>query len=107
MRRKANQHMYFGDFAERIDALLEGFRELTKTHESVSSIADMQRFVTSFPEYQDQKRMVEKHGALTHELSRIVAGKQLMDVSKCEQVCIRPPFATLVGLACADGAFWL
>ena len=77
--------MSFGDFAERMDELLSGFQDSTNAHGNVSSIEDMQRFVTNFPEYQEQQKLVAKHAAMTHEVSRLVGGKQLMDVSRCEQ----------------------
>ena len=58
---------------------------LTKSTQNISSIADMQRFVESYPEFRARSGNVSKHVTLMGELSRLVDERRLMGVSQLEQ----------------------
>lgn len=45
----------------------------------------MKKFVESYPEFRKMAGNVSKHVALMSELSRIMDGRSLMDVSELEQ----------------------
>ncbi|KNC51521.1 vacuolar protein sorting 45A [Thecamonas trahens ATCC 50062] len=81
------QVMYqnFGDLGVSLKELLDRFQAKTNSNKSVSTIADMKRFIEDYPEFKRMSGNVSKHVALTSELSRQVEERGLMACSELEQ----------------------
>ena len=61
-------------------ALLDAFQAKTNSSKSISSIADMQAFVESYPEFRKLSGDVSKHVTLLGEINRLVDQGALMEV---------------------------
>ena len=46
----------YGDLAESVKTMMDEFQKRTKSSKDISSIADMQAFVESYPEFQLGRR---------------------------------------------------
>jgi vacuolar protein sorting-associated protein 45 len=81
------KHMYsnFGDVGGAIQELVEAYKAKVKDSSKTNTIADMQRFMESYPELRGQSASVSKHVTVTGELGRIVEQHGLMDLSQLEQ----------------------
>lgn len=75
----------FGDICLAVKGLVDEYQQKTKTHESIQSIEDMQRFVENYPAFRSQSLNVSKHVALMGELARLVEQQDLMNISQLEQ----------------------
>lgn len=97
-------HMYanYGDLNAAIKAMLEEYASERKSHENITSIEDMQRFVGKYPELRAKNNIVSKHVALASELSRIVDRDNLLAVSELEQdIACRDAQSEHFGQLCA------
>lgn len=81
----------FGDLGQAAKDYVNTFASKSATSQQMESITDMKRFVEEYPEYRKLSGNVSKHVTLVGELSRRVAGDNLLDVSELEQ-----------SLACSD-----
>jgi hypothetical protein len=75
----------FGDLGMAVKDLLETYQAKVNDNKNISSIADMQRFVESYPQFKAMSTNVSKHVAVMSELSRLVDEHALMDLSVLEQ----------------------
>ena len=75
-----NLFLNYGDLAENVKALLDAFQAKTNSSKSISSIADMQAFVESYPEFRKLSGDVSKHVTLLGEINRLVDQGALMEV---------------------------
>ena len=75
-----NLFLNYGDLAENVKALLDAFQAKTNSSKSISSIADMQAFVESYPEFRKLSGDVSKHVTLLGEINRLVDKGGLMEV---------------------------
>ena len=88
-------HFYHGamylDFGEMGSSIKELVQDYQRKHPqaggqfALDSIADMQKFVESYPEFKMAAGNVSKHVAISTELSRLVGVRDLMRVSELEQ----------------------
>lgn len=81
----ANCFANYGDLAEAVKTLVDGFQAKNKTSKDISSIADMQAFVESYPEFRKLSGDVTKHVTLLGEINRLVDARSLMECSVVEQ----------------------
>ena len=65
--------------------MMDNFQARTKSSKDISSIADMQAFVESYPEFRKLSGDVTKHVTLLGEINRLVDALSLMEVSQVEQ----------------------
>ena len=80
-----NIYSNYGDLAEEVKAMMDDFQAKTKSSKDISSIADMQSFVESYPEFRKFSGDVTKHVTLLGEINRLVSEQSLMEVSQVEQ----------------------
>jgi vacuolar protein sorting-associated protein 45 len=64
---------------------MDQFQLKTKSSKDISSIADMQAFVESYPEFRKLSGDVTKHVTLLGEINRLVDQRCLMECSQVEQ----------------------
>lgn len=69
-----NTHMFssFGDLGDAVKDIMEEYQSDRKTHDNITSLDDMQRFVENFPELRKKSHTVGKHVALMTKLVQIV-----------------------------------
>jgi len=75
----------YGDLACNVKGLLDAFQAKTKSSKDISSIADMQAFCESYPQFRKLSGDVSKHVTLLGEINRLVEVGCLMEVSQVEQ----------------------
>ncbi|XP_066194039.1 vacuolar protein sorting-associated protein 45 isoform X2 [Sylvia atricapilla] len=83
-----NQNMYlnFAEIGTNIKNLMEDFqRRKPKEQQKLESIADMKAFVENYPQFKKMSGTVSKHVTVVGELSRLVAERNLLEVSEVEQ----------------------
>lgn len=80
-----NMYLNFGEIGTNIKELMEEFTVKTKSQQKVESIADMKAFIENYPQFKKMSGTVSKHVTLVGELSRLVATRNLLDVSETEQ----------------------
>jgi len=80
-----NMLLNYGDLAENVKSLLDAFQAKTKSSKQIGTIADMQAFVESFPQFKKLSGDVTKHVTLLGEINRLVDREGLMEVSQVEQ----------------------
>ena len=81
----ANLYLNYGDLAQQVKTMMETFQAKTKSSKDISSIADMQAFVESYPEFRKLSGDVTKHVTLLGEINRIIDAQGLMECSEVEQ----------------------
>jgi len=75
----------FGDLGISLRELVDEFQSKTKSNQSITTIAEMKKFLENYPEFRKLSGNVSKHVTLVGELSRIVEYRSLLDVSELEQ----------------------
>jgi len=80
-----NRYQNFGALGDNLKNLVEEFRKTSDSKRKMESIQDMIELVGDFPQLRRESRGVSRHVALAGELSRIVGGTRLLDVSQLEQ----------------------
>ncbi|KAJ1983334.1 vacuolar protein sorting-associated protein 45 [Dimargaris cristalligena] len=75
----------FGDLGESIKKYVEDYQRQTQSNIKIDSIADMKRFVESYPEFRKLSGNVTKHVTVVGELSRLVDQQGLLAQSELEQ----------------------
>lgn len=80
-----NMFSNYGDLAESVKTMMDEFQKRTKSSKDISSIADMQAFVESYPEFRKLSGDVTKHVTLLGEINRLVDARSLMECSQVEQ----------------------
>uniref|UniRef100_A0A8C4ZU69 Vacuolar protein sorting-associated protein 45 n=1 Tax=Gadus morhua TaxID=8049 RepID=A0A8C4ZU69_GADMO len=81
-----NLYLNFGEIGTNIKNLMEDFqKKKPKGQQRLESISDMKAFVDSYPQFKKMSGAVSKHVTVVGELSRLVAERQLMEVSEVEQ----------------------
>jgi len=80
-----NMYNNYGDLAEEVKAMMDNFQAKTKSSKTISSIADMQKFVEDYPEFKKMSGDVTKHVTLMGEINRLVDKMSLMECSQVEQ----------------------
>mmetsp|Transcript_8639 Transcript_8639/g.14622 ORF Transcript_8639/g.14622 Transcript_8639/m.14622 type:complete len:173 (+) Transcript_8639:789-1307(+) len=83
----------FGDVADSIHKLVQGFLESKKSHAQFNTIEDMQRVIENFPEFKKGERNTTKHFNILEELRKLVDSRNLYDVSELEQEIVCGPDA--------------
>jgi len=81
----ANMFLNYGDLAGKVKNMMDQFQAKTKSSKDISSIADMQSFVESYPEFRKLSGDVTKHVTLLGEINRIIDAHSLMECSEVEQ----------------------
>ena len=81
----ANIYSNFGEIGQTIKLLMDDFQTKAKSHQKIDSIADMKNFVENYPQFKKMSGTVSKHVTLVSELSRLVAQKNLLEISELEQ----------------------
>ena len=82
---RENLYKNFGEIGTSIKDLMEEFQTKTRSQQKVDSIEDMKAFVENYPQFKKMSGTVSKHVSVVGELSRIVANKNLLEISECEQ----------------------
>ncbi|XP_077446023.1 vacuolar protein sorting-associated protein 45 isoform X2 [Stigmatopora argus] len=81
-----NLYLNFGEIGTNIKNLMEDFqKKRPKGQQKLESISDMKSFVDNYPQFKKMSGTVSKHVTVVGELSRLVAERQLMEVSEVEQ----------------------
>ncbi|XP_057684288.1 vacuolar protein sorting-associated protein 45 isoform X2 [Corythoichthys intestinalis] len=81
-----NLYLNFGEIGTNIKNLMEDFqKKRPKGQQKLESISDMKAFVDNYPQFKKMSGTVSKHVTVVGELSRLVAERQLMEVSEVEQ----------------------
>ncbi|XP_077403878.1 vacuolar protein sorting-associated protein 45 [Vanacampus margaritifer] len=81
-----NLYLNFGEIGTNIKNLMEDFqKKRPKGQQKLESISDMKAFVDNYPQFKKMSGAVSKHVTVVGELSRLVAERQLMEVSEVEQ----------------------
>ncbi|CAN9503576.1 unnamed protein product [Ophioblennius macclurei] len=81
-----NLYLNFGEIGTNIKNLMEDFqKKKPKGQQKLESISDMKAFVDNYPQFKKMSGTVSKHVTVVGELSRLVAERQLMEVSEAEQ----------------------
>jgi vacuolar protein sorting-associated protein 45 len=80
-----NRYANFGDLGAAIKEMLDQYQRDSKLNEQITSIEDMQSFMTRYPAFRSQSINVSKHVALMTELARLVDVYRLLDISQLEQ----------------------
>uniref|UniRef100_A0A672FGF9 Vacuolar protein sorting-associated protein 45 n=1 Tax=Salarias fasciatus TaxID=181472 RepID=A0A672FGF9_SALFA len=81
-----NLYLNFGEIGTNIKNLMEDFqKKKPKGQQKLESISDMKAFVDNYPQFKKMSGTVSKHVTVVGELSRLVAERQLMEVSEVEQ----------------------
>uniref|UniRef100_UPI0037E82FF2 vacuolar protein sorting-associated protein 45 n=1 Tax=Semicossyphus pulcher TaxID=241346 RepID=UPI0037E82FF2 len=81
-----NLYLNFGEIGTNIKNLMEDFqKKKPKGQQKLESITDMKAFVDNYPQFKKMSGTVSKHVTVVGELSRLVAERQLMEVSEAEQ----------------------
>ncbi|XP_067931822.1 vacuolar protein sorting-associated protein 45-like [Watersipora subatra] len=75
----------FGEIGTKIKQLMEDFQRRSDQQSKVESIADMKKFIETYPQFKKMSGTVSKHVTLVSELSRLVQAHSLMAVSELEQ----------------------
>ncbi|KAF6018868.1 VPS45 [Bugula neritina] len=75
----------FGDIGSNIKELMEEFQRKSDQQGKVESIADMKKFIETYPQFKKMSGTVAKHVTLVSELSRLVQTYNIMAVSELEQ----------------------
>lgn len=81
----ANIYSNFGEIGQTIKLLMDDFQNKAKSHQKIDSIADMKNFVENYPQFKKMSGTVSKHVTLVSELSRLVAERNLLEISELEQ----------------------
>ncbi|GLC59147.1 hypothetical protein PLESTB_001453600 [Pleodorina starrii] len=86
------RHLYrnFGEVGSSVKSLVEQFQSASTKHSKVDSLEDMRRFVLEHQDFQRLQGNVSKHVNLMTQLSEMVAGRDLMEVSMAEQELANP-----------------
>jgi len=64
---------------------MEDFQRRSHSQGKVESIADMKKFIETYPQFKKMSGTVSKHVTVVSELSRIVQSQKIMAVSELEQ----------------------
>uniref|UniRef100_A0A915JBC1 Vacuolar protein sorting-associated protein 45 n=1 Tax=Romanomermis culicivorax TaxID=13658 RepID=A0A915JBC1_ROMCU len=80
-----NLYSNFAEIGQSIKDLMEKFQAQTQTHKKLESIADLKSFVDQYPQFKKMSGAVAKHVTLVAELSRLVAERNLLEISEIEQ----------------------
>jgi vacuolar protein sorting-associated protein 45 len=80
-----NRYANFGDLGTAVKTLLQNYQKESKLNEKLTSIEDMQNFMTRYPAFRSRSINVSKHVAVMGELARLTDVCQLLDISQLEQ----------------------
>ncbi|XP_053823265.1 vacuolar protein sorting-associated protein 45 isoform X2 [Vidua macroura] len=81
-----NMYLNFAEIGTNIKNLMEDFQKRKpKEQQKLESIADMKAFVENYPQFKKMSGTVSKHVTVVGELSRLVAERNLLEVSEVEQ----------------------
>ncbi|BFZ57335.1 vacuolar protein sorting-associated protein 45 [Savitreella phatthalungensis] len=80
-----NMYLNFGDLGDVLKSYVESYQQRTDSNRNLETVADMKRFIEAYPEFRKLSGNVSKHVNLMSELSRLVAERNLLDVSEVEQ----------------------
>ncbi|VDN19643.1 unnamed protein product [Cylicostephanus goldi] len=75
----------FGEIGQNIKVLMNEFQQKSQIHKNLESIADMKNFVEEYPQFKKISGTVSKHVTLMGELSKLVANRNLLEISEVEQ----------------------
>lgn len=78
----------FGDLGESLKEYVASYQTKSTSNRTIESVADMKRFVESYPEFRKLGSNVSKHVAVVGELSRLVGRDKLLEVSEVEQTIV-------------------
>ncbi|PWN26377.1 Sec1-like protein, partial [Jaminaea rosea] len=81
----SNLYDNYGDLGASIKRYVLDFQTKTASSKRIETVQDMKRFVEEYPEFRKLGGNVSKHVTLLGELSRIVEGEKLLEVSEVEQ----------------------
>ncbi|KAK2518147.1 Vps45 [Columba guinea] len=98
-----NMYLNFAEIGSNIKNLMEDFqRRKPKEQQKLESIADMKAFVENYPQFRKMSGTVSKHVTVVGELSRLVAERNLLEVSEVEQelACQNDHSSALQGCVC-------
>lgn len=82
---KQNMFSNFGDLGMNLKEMVADFQSKTHNTQTMNSIADMKKFVESYPEFRKLSGTVSKHVTLVSELSRLIEKRALFECSELEQ----------------------
>lgn len=80
-----NMYVNFGEIGQNIKVLMTEYQQRAQTNQRLESISDMKAFIEQYPQFKRISGTVSKHVTVVGELSRIVAARNLLEVSETEQ----------------------
>jgi len=80
-----NMFANWGDLTSDINEAMKVLQQKTNTSKQISSIAEMQSFVESYPQYKAMSANITKHLAIVEKMTKILEGEHLYEVSEAEQ----------------------
>ncbi|CAG9534127.1 unnamed protein product [Cercopithifilaria johnstoni] len=80
-----NMYANFGETGQNIKELITEFQRKSQTNQKLESVADMKNFVEQYPQFKKISGTVTKHLTVLGELSKLVANRNLLEISEVEQ----------------------
>nr|CDP94323.1 BMA-VPS-45, isoform b [Brugia malayi] len=80
-----NMYANFGEIGQNIKELITEFQRKSQTNQKLESVADMKSFVEQYPQFKKISGTVTKHLTVLGELSKLVATRNLLEISEVEQ----------------------
>jgi len=82
---KDNMFKSIGEIGAVVRRIAEAYVAKTNGSRTVSSIADMQRFVADYPDFHKMSKEITMHVSILTEISRVVEDTGLLQMSALEQ----------------------
>jgi len=83
-----NAFLDLGDLGANLKSYVDEFQGKHKSATAkLDSIADMKRFVETYPEFRRASKEVGKHVSVVSEVSRLVTANKLLELGEVEQNC--------------------
>lgn len=80
-----NMFANWGDVTSDINEAMKLLQQKTNSSKQISSIAEMQSFVESYPQYKAMSANITKHLAVVEKMTKIIEREHLYEVSEVEQ----------------------
>ncbi len=82
---KNNIYSNYGEVATNLKTKLEMIASTKKKHKEIKKFEDMQKILSEMHDFQKDTNITKKHHTLTDKISKIVAKRNLMNISKLQQ----------------------
>jgi len=80
-----NMYANWGDLTSAVNEAMKVLQQKTNSSKQISSIAEMQMFVESYPQYKTMSANITKHLAIVEKMTKVIEQEHLYVVSEAEQ----------------------